>query len=185
MGFLVKRMVVYAMSNAPHTAGPPTILAPSDDERWHSIEMTMRRLGFRPDALIETLHSVQEAFGYLDDPALAYVAHSLKLPLSKVYGVATFYSLFHLKPHGVHTCEVCMGTACFLKGGAAILAAAEQITGVTPGETMADNKVTLLIGRCLGACGIAPMALFDGAVAGYLTPEAIESLIAEWADDGK
>jgi bidirectional [NiFe] hydrogenase diaphorase subunit len=185
MCFLVEGMVVFTMSNALQTAGPPTILAPSDDERWHSIEMTMRRLGFRPDALIETLHSVQEAFGYLDDPALAYIAHSLKLPLSKVYGVATFYSLFRLKPHGAHTCEVCMGTACFLKGGAALLATAERATGITPGETTADNKVTLLIGRCLGACGIAPMAYLDGAAAGYLTPEAIESQIAKWADDGE
>jgi bidirectional [NiFe] hydrogenase diaphorase subunit len=148
------------------------------------VATTMRRHGFRPDALIETLHTVQEVFGYLDDPALAYVAHSLKLPLSKVYGVATFYSLFRLQLHGEHICEVCMGTACFLKGGAALLAAAEQVTGVKAGETTADRRMTLLIGRCLGACGIAPMALFDGDVAGYLTPTALESRLAEWVSDG-
>lgn len=185
LAFSRKWMVEAEMPTTLQTAGPPTISAPSDDKRWRIIATTMRRHGFGPDALIETLHSVQEAFGYLDDPSLAYVARSLRLPLSKVYGVATFYSLFRLKPQGEHTCVVCMGTACHIKGGPKILAAVERATGVKPGETTPDKKVSLLIARCLGACGIAPTAILDGIVIGNLTPPLVESRLAEWIGDGK
>src|SRR3954468_3495693 len=90
----------------PHVIAtrPPT---PSSDQRWRAVDARMLRLGYAPDALIEVLHAVQQAFGYLDDTALHYVAASLDVPLSKVYGVATFYSLFTLKPQGEHTCVVC------------------------------------------------------------------------------
>src|SRR5947199_6622001 len=109
---------------------PPPIPSPTDDKRWRIVSTMMRRHGFAPSALIETLHSVQEAFGYLDDPALIYVARSLRVPLSRAYSVATFYSLFRLKPQGEHTCVVCMGTACYIKGGPRILAAIERHTGI-------------------------------------------------------
>ncbi len=172
------------MPTALQTAGPPTIPAPSDDKRWRIVATAMRRHGFQPDALIETLHSVQETFGYLDDRSLVYVARSLRLPLSKVYGVATFYSLFRLKPQGEHTCVVCMGTACYIKGGPKVLAAVERATGVKPGETTPDKKVSVLIARCLGACGIAPAAILDGTVAGNLAPATVEARIAEWTGNG-
>jgi len=140
----------------------------------------MRRHGFAPSALIETLHSIQEAFGYLDESALVYVARSLKVPLSKVYGVATFYTIFRLKPQGKHTCVVCMGTACYIKGGPKILAATEKRTGILAGQTTADNQISLLTARCLGACGIAPCAVFDGQVSGNLTVEDVDARIGEW-----
>jgi bidirectional [NiFe] hydrogenase diaphorase subunit len=85
---------------------------PSDDRRWRLVDATMRRHGRQSHALIESLHTVQESFGYLDLEALRYVAASLRVPLSRVYGVATFYHLFNLKPQGQHTCVVCLGTAC-------------------------------------------------------------------------
>ena len=85
---------------------------PSDDRRWKVVDARMRRLGYRPDALVEALHSVQDSFGFLDRDALEYVAGSLHLPPSRVHGVATFYSYFTLKPPGEHACVVCTGTAC-------------------------------------------------------------------------
>jgi len=94
---------------------------PSDDKRWRIVEATMRRNGYRRSALIETLHTVQETFGFLDEESLTFVAGSLRLPLSMVYGVATFYHLFSLKPAGAHSCVVCTGTACYIKGAAQIL----------------------------------------------------------------
>ncbi len=97
--------------------------APSDDKRWRQVDVRMRRLGYRPDGLIEVLHTTQEVFGYLDDEALSYIGESLGVPPSKVYGVATFYSHFLLKPQGLHTCVVCTGTACYIKGASALLAA--------------------------------------------------------------
>lgn len=145
-----------------------TVAPPSDDKRWRIVGATMRKHGFTPNALIETLHSTQEAFGFLDDTALRYVAQSLGVPLSRVYGVATFYNLFSLKPQGAHTCVVCLGTACYIKGGPQLLAVLEAETGVRKGEITPDKQVSLMVARCLGACGLAPVCVFDDEVAGKL-----------------
>jgi bidirectional [NiFe] hydrogenase diaphorase subunit len=147
--------------------------APSDDKRWRIVETRMRRLGQRPDALIEVLHAAQEAFGYLDTDTLAYVAESLRVPLSKVYGVATFYSYFTLKPQGEHACVVCTGTACYINGAGGIVTAIGRRLGVRPGETTADGKLSLLTARCLGSCSLAPAMILDGGVQGKLTAEAV------------
>ncbi len=147
---------------APHAAPA----APSDDKRWRIVETRMRRLGGRPDALIEALHGAQEAFGFLDDDALCYISDFLGVPPSKVYGVATFYSFFTLKPNGEHTCVVCTGTACYINGAGAILADLRRSLGVRPGETTADGKVSILTARCLGACSLAPAVIVDGDVSG-------------------
>ncbi len=159
------------------------IAPPSDDKRWRIVETTMRRHGFVPSSLIEALHSAQEAFGYLDDGALKYVSASLHVPPSKVYGVATFYHFFTLKPPGRHTCVVCTGTACYIKGAPGLLRALEKKLGIKQGETTPDGEVSILTARCLGSCGLAPAAVFDGQVAGKLDPEGmmerIESLSAE------
>src|SRR5512141_1685316 len=140
--------------------------APSDDRRWRIVETRMRRLGNTPDALIEALHSAQEAFGYLDDDALRYISDSLLVPPSKVFGVATFYHHFTLKPHGEHTCVVCTGTACYINGATEILTSIQTGLGVKPRETTADGKLSLLTARCLGACSLAPAAIVDGEMEG-------------------
>ena len=157
-----------------------TISPPSDDKRWRIVEGTMRRHGHAPDALIEVLHTVQESFGYLDDQALRFVAQKLRLPLSKVFGVATFYHFFSMKPQGEHTCVVCCGTACYIKGSNALLESIEEIAGIKPGETTADGKVSLLTARCLGSCGLAPAVVFDGSVAGKIEPGQVQQRIARW-----
>ncbi len=144
---------------------------PSDDKRWKIVEATARRHGREPHALIETLHTVQEYFGYLDDAALQFVAALLRLPLSRVYGAATFYHFFTLKPKGKHTCVVCTGTACYIKGAPALLSAIENTYGVKPGETTADNELSVLTARCVGSCGLAPVVVWDGAVLGKIGPE--------------
>ena len=152
---------------------------PSDDKRWRIVETRMRRLGNRPDALIEALHSAQEAFGYIDDDALRYVGDTLSVPPSTVFGVATFYHYFTLKPQGEHTCVVCTGTACYINGASEILAAIEAALGVEPHETTADGKVSLLTGRCFGSCSLAPAAIVDGEVEGRVdAPEFVKRLEA-------
>ncbi|MDJ0599339.1 MAG: bidirectional hydrogenase complex protein HoxE [Crocosphaera sp.] len=143
------------------------------DKRFKIIDITMKRNHYRQDALIEILHKAQEAFGYLEPDVLEYIAHALKLPLSRVYGVATFYHLFSLKPSGKHTCVVCLGTACYVKGSDQVLAKLQQELGIKSGETTPDKQVSLLSARCLGACGIAPAVVFDGEVAGRQTPENV------------
>jgi bidirectional [NiFe] hydrogenase diaphorase subunit len=147
--------------------------APSDDKRWRIVETRMRRLGNRPDALIEALHSAQEAFGYIDDDALRYVSDNLAVPPSTVFGVATFYHYFTLNPQGVHTCVVCTGTACYINGATEILAAIKTGLGVKPKETTPDGRLSLLTARCLGACSLAPAAIIDGEVEGRVQPAAL------------
>ena len=141
---------------------------PTDDPRWKMVETTMRRHGTAPRALIETLHTVQDVFGHLDADALRYVAVSLRVPYSKVYGVATFYHHFRLQPQGAHRCVICTGTACHIKGAGRIVEAIEAEFGVEAGDTTADGQLSLTTARCIGACGIAPVAVFDDDVAGKL-----------------
>lgn len=155
------------------------IAPPDDDKRWKIIDVAMRRNGYSGDALIETLHTVQNCFGYLEDRSLRYVARSLGLPPSKVYGVATFYHLFTLKPQGEHTCVICTGTACYIKGSRGLADAIEERYAVKCGGTTKDNSLSVLSARCIGSCGIAPTAVLDGKVLGELTPAELLAEIEE------
>jgi len=145
----------------------------ADEKRRRMIIGTMRRNGYAPDALIETLHTVQNVLGYLDETSLRFVAHELRIPLSKVYGVATFYHAFTLKPEGHHRCVICLGTACYVKGSQTILQAVERAYHITPGETTEDGELSLLTARCLGSCSLAPAAILDEEVVGNLTSEGV------------
>ncbi len=158
----------------------PAVDPPSDDKRWRIVQAAMRRNGFRRDALIETLHAVQESFGYLDDASLRYVARSLHAPMSHVYGVSTFYHFFSLKPAGEHTCVVCTGTACYIKGAPGLLEAVGREFRIGDGETTVDGKVSILTARCLGSCGLAPAAVFDGQVAGKVSQEEMVDRLRAW-----
>ncbi len=164
-----------SMLNAP--AQPP-----SADKRWKLVDATIRRHGRQGDSLIECLHTVQECFGFLDEQALRYLSQALSLPLSKVFGVATFYNLFTLKPKGEHTCVVCMGTACYIKGAQALLTAIQEKYGVKPGETSEDGKMSVLTARCLGSCGLAPAAVFDGDVAGKINGNDMLKRVEKWME---
>lgn len=152
----------------------------AQDKRWRIVDATMRRLGPQSRSLIETLHTVQEAFGFLDEGALRYVAASLHVPLSRAYGVATFYHFFSLKPAGKHTCVVCMGTACYIKGAPQLLAAMAQDYAIVPGETTADGNISLLTARCLGSCGLAPAVVYDNQVAGKISPQHLRQQVVKW-----
>ena len=152
----------------------------SGDKRFKILEVHMKKHQFRHDALIEVLHKAQELFGFLEDDLLLFISYKLKLPPSRVYGVATFYHFFTLKPQGEHTCVVCMGTACYVKGAEKVIAAVQQRAKIRPGETTPDNKLSLLTARCIGACGIAPAVIYDGQVAPKQTAEAALEKINPW-----
>ncbi len=162
---------------------PMRLAPPTEDKRWKLVQSAMRRHGYAPNALIETLHTVQEAFGYLEKDSLRYVASSLRVPYSRVYGVVTFYHFFTLKPKGKHTCMICLGTACYIKGSPNLLADVEQTAQITPGETTLDGQVSLTTARCLGSCGLAPAAVFDGEVVGKLTPPDVHARVEGWLQD--
>ena len=164
-----------------------TVIAPmhpSGDERFALIDTAMKRHDHRPDALIEVLHRAQEVFGHLDHDILFYVARGLALPPSRVYGVATFYHLFTFKPKGAHHCTVCMGTACYVKGAVELLSAIEQAAGILAGQTRSDGRVSLELARCVGACGIAPLVVFDGNVCGNQDPAMVQVQVKGWLSRG-
>jgi bidirectional [NiFe] hydrogenase diaphorase subunit len=153
---------------------------PSGDKRFKILETHMKRFQFKQDALIEVLHKAQELFGFLDDGLLIFISQHLKLPPSRVYGVATFYHFFNLKPKGEHSCVVCMGTACYVKGADKVLSSLEQYCGIKAGETTSDGKVSVLTARCIGACGIAPAVVYDGNVTARQSPDDALSKVKGW-----
>lgn len=165
----------------PNAFNPPTP-KPAQDHRLRVVNQTMQLHRNEAHALIETLHSVQESFGYLEEGILKYVATSLCVPLSRVYAVATFYHSFTLKPPGEHTCVICRGTACYIGGSGQILEQIKQKIGINTGETTADGKVSLVEARCLGSCGLAPAGVFDGEVTGKLSPATVLEKIGRWRD---
>ena len=159
------------------------VAAPSDDKRWKIVNATIRRHGEASHALIETLHTVQEAFGFLDDEALEYVALRLGLPLSEVYGVATFYHYFTLKPQGEHSCVFCTGTACYIRGAGELKEQVEQEFNVAEGETTEDGKLSVLSARCLGSCGLAPAVILDGDVKGNVGSKELMTQVRKWVNE--
>ena len=158
---------------------PPPL--PSDDKRWKIVNGTMRKNGFARHALIETLHTVQSSFGYLDDDAIRFVARCLRVPLSQAYGVATFYHYFSLKPPGRHAMTICTGTACYIKGTDKLIAAAEKHLCIHEGQTTSDGNISLMTARCVGACGRAPVVLCDGELHGMMTGEEMIVQLEGWA----
>jgi bidirectional [NiFe] hydrogenase diaphorase subunit len=170
--------VVMSTVSSPLAPSPK----PAEDRRWRMVNRTMRLHGHKPHALIETLHAVQESFGYIDRDSLRYVAAALQVPLSRVFAVATFYHYFTMKPPGDHTCVICMGTACYIGGATGIIEKIQDAHHVAPGETTADNRLSLVTARCLGSCGLAPAGVFDGEVAGKLTAEVVLEKLGRWTD---
>jgi bidirectional [NiFe] hydrogenase diaphorase subunit len=153
---------------------------PSGDKRFKMLDAALRRQQYQPEALLEILHEAQGLFGFLSEDVLTYVGRSLKLPLSRVYGVATFYNLFTLKPKGAHTCTVCMGTACFVKGAGEILKGLEEAHGVKAGGTTADGQLSVVVARCVGACGAAPAVLYDQELAGEQGRQDVLTRVKGW-----
>ncbi len=168
------------MSIANKQKNPPAKVEEArTDTRYKLVDRTLKRFHYQQDALIEVLHTAQEAFGFLDDDLMIYIARALKLPQSWVYGVATFYHFFSLEPQGEHTCVVCMGTACYVKRAAEIIATVQDEFGIAPGQTTADGKLSLATARCLGSCGLAPVMVIDNQVLGKETPDTAMSRLRE------
>jgi formate dehydrogenase subunit gamma len=130
-------------------------------------------------ATLVMLHALQEAFGYVPEPAIPMIASALNLSRAEVYGVFTFYHDFRHKPAGRHVLKLCRAEACQAAGGDALAARAEAKLGIALGNTTADNRVTLEPIYCLGLCATAPSAMFDGRVVGRLDETRIDALVAE------
>ena len=121
--------------------------------------------------VLELLKKRQNKFGYISEDFIAETAKNFNMPVGEVYGVATFYHLFTMRPPGKHTCVVCLGTACYIRGAQAIIDRVSLEMKVKPGETTEDGNLSFLTARCLGSCGLAPAVVYDGAVAGKQTAD--------------
>jgi len=127
--------------------------------------------------LMMALHEAQDLFGYIPLEIMELISKELKVPLSEIYGVATFYSQFSLVPKGENVIGICLGTACYVKGGQDILAKLEDMLGIKSGQTTPDGKFSIDTTRCLGACGLAPVMMINGQVYGRLTLDKVEEII--------
>lgn len=143
------------------------------DPRVKLINAKMRKENFRHDALIEILHTAQNAYGYLPMDVLKYIGSQLHLPPSNLFSTVTFYHFFSLKSKGDHTCLVCTGTACYVKGAQDILNKIEENFHVKAGEVTADGKLGIQQARCIGACGLAPAVVLDNEVQAKAHPDEI------------
>ncbi|MCH5142871.1 MAG: NADH-quinone oxidoreductase subunit NuoE [Clostridiales bacterium] len=134
-------------------------------------------------ALIPVLHEAQGIYGYLPVEVQTVIAEGLNIPLSEVYGVATFYSQFTLLPKGKHQISVCLGTACYVKGSDKVLEAIERELHISCGECTPDRMFSIDSCRCVGACGLAPVMIIDGEVYGRLTPADIKGILDKHLHD--
>ncbi|HOJ93000.1 MAG TPA: NADH-quinone oxidoreductase subunit NuoE [Dictyoglomaceae bacterium] len=135
-------------------------------------------------SLIMILHAIQEKFGYLPKEALEIVSDKLKVSLSEIYGIVTFYSFFRLEPQGKHVLRLCMGTACYVKGAADLLTVLEQL-GLKEGKVTEDGFFSLDLVRCIGACSMAPAIMIDDEVYGKLTTEKVKKLIENFRKENQ
>lgn len=130
-----------------------------------------------PGELINILHKAQNAIGYLPAEVQQLIASELHIPVSKVYGVVTFYSFFSMTPKGEHPISVCMGTACYVRGAEKVLDEFKRILKINVGETTPDGQFSLSSLRCVGACGLAPVVLIGEKVYGRVVPGEVEKMI--------
>ena len=134
-------------------------------------------------ALMPVLHEAQNIYGYLPAEVQTVIAEKLGIPLSEVYGVATFYSQFSLNPKGKHKISICLGTACYVKGSDKVLEAIERELHISCGECTPDKKFSIESCRCVGACGLAPVMIVDGEVYGRLTPADVKGILDKYLHD--
>jgi NADH-quinone oxidoreductase E subunit len=151
-----------------------------DEKHLKQLDEVIENYKDQDGALIPVLQQAQAIFGYLPEDIQERIARGLNIPVSEVYGVATFYSLFSLKPVGQYRIGVCMGTACYVKGAADLVAKIESDLGIKVNETTADERFTLEVTRCIGACGLAPVLTVNKDVYGRLTPEEIPGILAKY-----
>lgn len=131
-------------------------------------------------AIMPVLQEAQGVYGYLPVEVQTMVAQGLHVPLEEVFGVSTFYSQFSLTPKGKYNVSICLGTACYVKGAAAVLDKLTKVLGIQPEECTPDGKFSLTACRCIGACGLAPVMTINEDVYGRLTADEIDSILAKY-----
>ncbi|MGA2525890.1 MAG: NADH-quinone oxidoreductase subunit NuoE [Smithellaceae bacterium] len=149
-------------------------------EQIAELDKIIKKHKGKPGGLIPVLEEAQVALGFLPMSVQKKIAQELNLPLSRVYGVVTFYSFFTMTPRGKHTVRVCLGTACYVRGGKALAETLEKEFGIKEGETTPDRMFTLETIRCLGACGLGPVVVVDEDVHGRMKPSKVKEMLVQY-----
>lgn len=153
----------------------------SDDQHpFYELDPIIELYANTEGSLIQILHVAQEIYGHLSLELQEYIAKSLNKPLSEISGVITFYSFFSTKPRGEHIIRVCLGTACYVRGGKKIVEALQKTLGVDIGGTTKDGKFTFEIARCIGACGLAPAMMIDDVVFRQVNINKLDSILSRY-----
>ena len=151
-----------------------------DEQKYGEIANVIDLYKGKEGSLIQILHLAQEIYGYLPLELQKFIASSLEMPLSEVSGVVTFYSFFSTRPRGKHTIRVCLGTACYVRGGKKIVERLQDLLNVEMGETTEDGRFTFDIARCIGACGLAPAMMIDDKVYKQVDINKLEAIISKY-----
>lgn len=152
------------------------------EEKLQKLQEIISKYKHTRGALIPVLHEAQELFGYLPVTVQKAVSEGLNIPLTEIYGVVTFYTQFSLEPKGRFKIQVCLGTACYVKGAGAILDKFKEKLGINVGDCTEDGKFSLDACRCIGACGLAPVVMINEDVYGRLTPDDVEGIIEKYKE---
>lgn len=150
------------------------------DPKQEALEMVLDKWKGAKGALIPVLQECQNIYGYLPKEAMELISRELKVPFSELFGVATFYAQFKLKPRGRNIVRVCLGTACHVRGGAKIFDRVQKELGIVDGETTDDLRYTLESVACIGACGLAPVIMVNDETHGRLTPDMIPEILKQY-----
>jgi len=154
----------------------------NDIEKFALLDDVINEYGRKESNLIQILHMAQAIFGFLPKNVQSYIAEQMGLPVSKVGSVVTFYTFFSTKPKGDHTISVCLGTACYVRGGKKIIEKLKETIGIDVGETTADMKFTLQVVRCMGACGLAPAVRIDDKVYKRVNPNKLQQILKQYSN---
>lgn len=152
------------------------------EEQRAALMKIIAELKDEPGSLMPIMQQAQDIYGYLPIEVQTMISDGTGHPLEEIYGISTFYSMFHLYPRGKYRISVCLGTACYVKGGGAILEKLKELLHIQEGMCTADGKFSLDTCRCVGACGLAPVMLINDHVYGRMTPDQVEKVLAEYAD---
>ena len=156
------------------------VVAISSKEKYDKLQDAIERYKGMEGPLMPVLHEAQEIFGALSLDVQKYISEALNVPVMELYGVATFYSQFSLKPKGVNKVSVCMGTACYVRGAKKIQDKLEETLGIKVGETDKEGMFTLEATRCVGACGLSPVMLVNDDVYGRATSDIVPGIINKY-----
>lgn len=151
-----------------------------EQEKLDAIQKVIETYKDKEGCLITVLHLTQEIYGYLPLEIQRVIADGMGLTLSYVSSVVTFYSYFSMIPRADHAIKICMGTACYVRGGKRIVDRLEEVLGINVGQTTDDGKFSIQITRCLGACGLAPVIMIDEEVFQQVNPDKIEKILAKY-----